>query len=153
MVVTAGIAIGVDECGALDPIAALPFDGEAGIGLLQVDRFRIPASRQSGCKMVGDVEQPSIAGVRGKQDELTDGDHAPVVLGGLVLDVANLVGQAEALAIHCPPPRPALDGSAAHRFFLSIEYSAWTWNGSSSCLPISWPWSITVSTASSFTDT
>jgi len=37
----AGVAIGVDESVPLDAIAALPFDGEAGIGLLQVDRFGV----------------------------------------------------------------------------------------------------------------
>jgi hypothetical protein len=44
---------------------------------------------------------------------LTDGDYAPVVIGGLVLDVTDLVGKAEALAA-----RPAFDSSAAHSFSL-----------------------------------
>ena len=47
----AGIAIGVDESGSLDTIVTLPFDGEAGIGLLQVDRFGIPVSGQTGRRL------------------------------------------------------------------------------------------------------
>src|SRR5258708_40161798 len=125
------------------------FLGEFTSGSVQ----RVPVPGQSGREVVGDVEQPGISGIGGKQDELTDGDHAPVVVGSLVLDVTNLVGETEALAIYHLPSRPALDGSAAHSFFLSIEYSAWTWNGSSSCSPISWLSSITASTASSFTAT
>jgi hypothetical protein len=93
--------------------------------------------------LIGDVEQPGITGFGGKQDELTDGDDAPVVIGSLVLDVTNLIGKAEALAVHHLSSRPALNGSAAH--------SAWTWNGSFSYSRISWPWSITASIASSFT--
>ena len=38
--------------------------------------------------------------VGGEEDELTDGDDPTVVIGGLVLDVADLVGKAEALAVH-----------------------------------------------------
>ena len=37
----AGVTICVDESWPLDTIVALPFDGEAGIGLLQVDRFGV----------------------------------------------------------------------------------------------------------------
>ena len=62
----AGVAIGVDESGPLDPVAALPFDGEAGIGLLQVDRVGVPVLGQTGGKLVGDVEQPGITGVGGE---------------------------------------------------------------------------------------
>ena len=104
----AGVAIGVDEGGSLDAIVALPFDCEAGIGLLQMDRFGIAVPGQTDRQWVGDVEQPGITGVGGKQDELTDGDDTAVVI--------------------CDP-----------QLLLSIEYSAWTWNGSSSCLRISCP--------------
>ena len=62
----AGVAIGVDERWALDAIAALPFDGEAGIGLLQVDGFGIPIPGQTGGKLVGDIEQSGITGVGGE---------------------------------------------------------------------------------------
>ena len=70
------------------------------------DRFGVAISGQTGGKLVGEVEQPGITGVGREEDELADGDNTPVVIGGLVLDVANLVGQAEALAVHhclaCP---------------------------------------------------
>src|SRR5260370_35422620 len=96
----AGVSVGVDKGGPLDAIPALPFDGEAGIGLLQVDRFGVPVPGQSGREVVGDVEQPGISGIGGKQDELTDGDHAPVVAGSLVLDVTNLSAENAALATY-----------------------------------------------------
>jgi len=63
----AGVAIGVDESGPVDPIATLPFDGEAGIGLLQVDGFGVAVPGQTGRKVVGDVEQPGITGVGGEK--------------------------------------------------------------------------------------
>ena len=99
-------------------------------------------------------------------------DAAAVLLGSIVIDSrkvepgdvfwaltgpnhdgANFVGEAEALAVHHLSSWPTFDGSAPHGSFLSIEYSAWTWNSSSSCSRISCPWCITASTASSFTDT
>ena len=61
-----GVAIGVDESWSLDMIVALPFDGEAGIGLLQVDLFRVTVPGQADSKLVGDVEQPRITGVGGE---------------------------------------------------------------------------------------
>ena len=73
----AGVAVGVDESGPLDPIAALPFDGEAGIGFFQVDRFGVAISGEAGRKLVSDVEQPGITGVDGEEDELADGDDRP----------------------------------------------------------------------------
>jgi len=62
----AGVAIGVDEGWPLDTIVALPFDGEAGIGLLQVDRFGVSIPGQADGKLVGDIEQPGITGVGGE---------------------------------------------------------------------------------------
>jgi len=43
--------------------------------------------------LVSDVEQPGIAGVGGEEGELADGDDAPVVIGGLALDVGNFIGK------------------------------------------------------------
>jgi len=71
----AGVAIGVDE--------GYPLNGEAGIGLLQVDGFGFPIPGQTGGKLVGDVEQPGITGVASKEDELADGDNTPVVSAAL----------------------------------------------------------------------
>src|ERR1035437_4790610 len=106
----AGIAISVDKGGPFDAIAALPFDRETGIGLLQMNRFGVAVPGRSGRKLIGDVEQPGISGIGGKQDDLTDGRYASVVIGGFVLDVANLVGEAEALALHHVSCRTALNG-------------------------------------------
>jgi hypothetical protein len=36
------IPIGVDECGTLDAVVALPFDREGGIRFFDVDGFGIP---------------------------------------------------------------------------------------------------------------
>ena len=62
----AGVAIGVDESWSFDTLVALPFDGEAGIGLLQVDRFGVSIPGQTGGKLVGDIEQSGITGVGGE---------------------------------------------------------------------------------------
>ena len=72
-----GVAIGVDESWSFDTIVALPFDGEAGIGFFQVDRFGVAISGEAGRKLVSDVEQPGITGVGGEEDELADGDDRP----------------------------------------------------------------------------
>src|SRR2546421_473829 len=80
-------------------------------------RIGVTVPGQTDRKLIRDVEQPGIAGVCGEQDQLANGDHASVVIGGLVLDVANLVGKAEALAVHHLSCRPALNGSAAHSLF------------------------------------
>src|SRR5208283_5571004 len=61
-----GVAIGIDEGWAVNAILALPFDGEGGIGFLQVDRLGVSAPGQLGCKMVGGIEQPGIAGIGGE---------------------------------------------------------------------------------------
>src|SRR5205085_4169873 len=100
-----------------DPITALPFDGETGIGLFQVDRFGVAVFGQTDGKLGGGVEQPGITGVRGEEDELSDGDDPSVMISGLVLDVGNLVGEAEALAVHPLSSRSAFDGFAAHSGF------------------------------------
>ena len=56
------IVIRIDEGGSVDAIAALPTDGERGIGFLDVDRFALAVSSQSCREPVGGVEQPGIAG-------------------------------------------------------------------------------------------
>jgi hypothetical protein len=42
--------------------------------------------------LIGDVQQPSISGIGGKQDQLTESNDATVVLGSFVLNVTNLIG-------------------------------------------------------------
>jgi len=54
------------KAGPFDPIAAFPFDGAAGLGHFQVDRFDVTVLGQTGGKLIGDVEQPSITGVGGE---------------------------------------------------------------------------------------
>jgi len=49
--------------------------------------------------LIGNVEQPSISCLGREKDQLTKGDDTPVVIGSLALDVANLVGKAEAFTI------------------------------------------------------
>ena len=60
---------------------ALPTDREGGIGFLDVDRFVLAVSSQPCREPIGGVEQPSIAGFGGEQDQLTDGNDAAVVIG------------------------------------------------------------------------
>jgi hypothetical protein len=45
---------------------------------------------------------------------LTDGHDAPVVVGGALLDVADLVGETEALAIDPALAGSTSDGCSAH---------------------------------------
>ena len=52
----ASFAIGVGKCGAINAIVALPSDREAGIGLVQMNWFRIPIPGQAGGKFIGEVE-------------------------------------------------------------------------------------------------
>src|SRR6266850_2571511 len=49
----AGIVIGVDESRSVDAIAALPTDGERGIGFFDVDRFALPVSSQPCREPIG----------------------------------------------------------------------------------------------------
>ena len=87
------------------------------MSLLQVDWFRVSISGQSERKFIRDIEQPGISGFCREQDELANGDHAQVVFGGLVLDVANLFGEAEVLAVDYLACLSALDGSGTHSIF------------------------------------
>src|SRR5215470_17287182 len=68
-------------------------------------------SRASLAASVGGVEQPGIAGFGGKQEQLTDGDDAAVVIGRVALNVAHLIGQTKILA-----PDDLLAGSAPGLF-------------------------------------
>jgi hypothetical protein len=69
--------------------------------------------------LIGNVEQPSISCLGREKDQLTKGDDTPVVIGSLALNVADLVGKAEAFTIHPLLSRSTLDRSAAHRFVSS----------------------------------
>src|ERR1700736_4456158 len=106
----AGISIGVNERQSLEAVAALPTDGERGIGFLDVDRFALPVSSQPCREPIGGVEQPGIAGFGGEQDQLTDGNDAAVVIGCPALDIAHLIGQTKTLALHNPLAWSTPDG-------------------------------------------
>jgi hypothetical protein len=82
-----------------------------------MDRLRVSVPGQPGREFIRDVEQPGISGFSGEQNELANGDHAQVVFGGLVLNVANLFGEAEVLAVNHLACLSALDGFAAHSHF------------------------------------
>src|SRR3984893_17213840 len=68
----AGILIRVNERWSLEAIAALPNDREGGIVFLDEDRFALPVPSQPCREPVAGVEQPSIAGFGGEQDQLTN---------------------------------------------------------------------------------
>jgi hypothetical protein len=103
---------------------ALPSDGETGIGLLQMNWFRIPISCQAGGKFIGDVEQPCVSGPGREQDQWPDVDRAQVAFSGLVLDVANLFGEAEILAVDYLACLSALDGSGRKETSSRMQGSA-----------------------------
>jgi hypothetical protein len=69
--------------------------------------------------LVGCVEQPSISCPGREKDQLTNRDKAPVMIGGLTLDVTDLVGKAEAFTLDPLLSRSTLDRSAAHRYVSS----------------------------------
>ena len=143
----AGIAIDVDEGGAFDAIAALPVDREGGIGFFDVDGFGVAITGEPGGELIGRVEEPGIAGFGREQDKLTDGDDAPVMVGGATLNVADLIGETEALAIDHALAGPRLIGCSV------LRAQGRPWTCSPSCSAICWSLSITASTALSFTVT
>jgi hypothetical protein len=57
------VTIGVDESRPRDVIVTLPSDGEASIGLLQMDGFWIAVPSQPGRQLIGDIEEPGISGI------------------------------------------------------------------------------------------
>jgi len=59
------------------------------------------------------IEQPGIAGLGGEQDERADRYQSPVVFDGAVLDVVDLVGEFEVLAVAASAFRSTFDGSPA----------------------------------------
>jgi hypothetical protein len=93
-----GVAIDEDECVALDPIIALPSNGETGIGFLEVQFLRIAIPRQACGEVIGGIEQPGIAGFSREQHQRADGHKPAVVFGGATLNVVDLFGQAKVFA-------------------------------------------------------
>ena len=65
------------EGGSLDAIVALPLDDEAGIVFFDVDGFGVAVAGQPCGELIGQVEQPGVAGFGRQQDKLTNSDDAP----------------------------------------------------------------------------
>ena len=80
------MAIGVDEGRSVEAIASGPSDLEAGVGFLKGDRFGIAVAGEAGGKVIGGVEEPSIASFGREQDKLVGGDDASVTSGGPSLE-------------------------------------------------------------------
>ncbi len=57
------MAIGINEGWSVEAIAPGPSDLEAGVGFLEVDGFRISIAGEACGKVIGGVEQPSVAGL------------------------------------------------------------------------------------------
>ena len=112
--ITAGILVDVNESVAVNSVFAFPADGESRVGLLEVDSFRIAIPRQPRRQVIFRVEQPGIPGVGREQRQGANRHEAPIVFGGATLDVMDLVGEMEVLAIDVPLARPAFDGFPAH---------------------------------------
>ena len=116
------VAIDVDECRSLDAIVALPTDREGGISLVDVDRFGVAIPGQSCSELVGRVKQPRIARFAREQDELTDADHASGVVGCPTLNVADLIGETKALAVHHALARSTLDAGVCGDLLLFVYH-------------------------------
>jgi len=114
MVTTRGVAVEVDESVAVNSVFAFPSDGEPRIRLLEVHIFGIAIPGQPYGQVIFRVEQPGVPGVGREQRQGTDRYEAPVMLSGAVLDVADLVGKMEVLAVDVPLARSAFDGLPAH---------------------------------------
>src|SRR3982074_290584 len=150
---SAGVAIDVDECRSLDAIVALPTDREGGISLVDVDRFGVSIPGQSCSELVGRVKQPRIARFAREQDELTDADHTSGVVGCPTLNVADLIGETKALAVHHALARSTLDAGVCHGTFHQI-----VWRLAAVRLPLLRPhchsrlpqWAVTARTGGAF---
>lgn len=105
----AGIAVYVHESVAVDSVCAFPADGKPRLCLLDVNLFRISVPRQPRGQVILRIKQPGITGVGREQDQRNDGDEAPMVFGGLVLDVADLVAETKVPALDVSLARPVLD--------------------------------------------
>ena len=91
---------------AVDSVCAFPADGKPRLCLLDVDIFRISVPRQPRGQVILRIKQPGIPGIGREQDQRTDDDEAPIVFGSLVLEVADLVGEAKVPALDVSLARP-----------------------------------------------
>ena len=126
----AGVTIGVDEGFAFDVVVTLPVDRKGSVGFLDVERFGVTLAGEPERQVIVAVDDPGVAGFGGEQRELTEGDDAPIVLGGAALDVAARRTLAPS-TMRWPGPR-LLD-----RFLLG-HCGACQWTCSPNCSAISW---------------
>ena len=75
---------------------------------------RGPIAGQPCGELIGSFNQPRIARLGGEQDNLTDRNDAPIMLGSPAQNVANFVGETKVLAIHHALARSTLDRSSTH---------------------------------------
>jgi hypothetical protein len=88
-----GFSIHVDECVSLDAIAPIPVNREGGLVFFDVEWFGVPIAGQPCGELIGRFNQPRIARLGGEQDNLTDRNDAPIMLGSSAQNVANFVGE------------------------------------------------------------
>jgi hypothetical protein len=81
-----GFSIHVNECGSLDAIAPLPVNRERGLVFFDVKWLRVSIAGQPGGELIGRVKQPRIARLGGEQDNMTDRNDAPIMLGSPAQD-------------------------------------------------------------------
>jgi len=101
----------------MDLVIALPSDCETGICFFEVDVLRIAVARHAGGEVIGGIEQPCIAGFGLEQHQWADSHKPTVALGGAVLNVFDLFGQAKIFARYCRLALPPFDRSACHWCF------------------------------------
>jgi hypothetical protein len=94
-----GSIVSVDKRMAIDTVTTIPSDGEIGLRILDMNGVGISTLSEPRSKMIRSVQEPSIAGVSGEENQLTQVDDTGITLSSLSLDVTYLVGKAEALAV------------------------------------------------------
>lgn len=112
----AGFLVDVHEGIAVNSVFAVPADGELRVGFLEVNVVRIAVPCQPRRQAIFRVEQPGISCVGREQHQGTDRHEAPIMLSGAALNVSDLIGEIEVLAIDLLLAQPAFDGLPAHWF-------------------------------------
>lgn len=108
------MAVDIDEGIAVYSVFAFPSDGEPRLRFLEVNILWVAIPRQPHGQVIFRVEHPGIPGVGREQRQGADGHEASVMLSGAALDVADLIGELEVLAIDLPLACPAFDGFPTH---------------------------------------
>ncbi len=109
-----GVLVEIHERIADNSVFGFPSDGEPRIRLFEMNILRIAIPRQSHGQVIRGVEQPGIPSVGREQRQRTNRYEAIVMLSGAMLDVSDLIGELEILAVDVPLAWPAFDGLPAH---------------------------------------